>query len=78
MSEYGFWNQARQRPEALALVEPDGRESTAGELLARSNQLVHGLRARGLKPSDSIAVVLQNGRPMIELYLAAAQAGGDK
>jgi long-chain acyl-CoA synthetase len=75
MSEYGFWNQARQHPEAFALVEADGRRSSAVELLARANQLVHGLRACGLKPGDSVAVVLPNGRAMIELYLAAAQAG---
>ncbi len=34
-----------------------------------------GLRALGLKKGDSLATVLPNGAPMIELYLAAAQAG---
>jgi long-chain acyl-CoA synthetase len=47
----------------------------AGALLARANALVHGLRRRGLAPGDAIAVVLPNGAPMIELYLAATQAG---
>ena len=75
MSEYGFWNIAARHPERLALVEPDGREITAGELLARSNQLVHGLRALGMEPCDRLATVLPNGAAMIELYLAAAQAG---
>ena len=75
MSDYGFWNLAQKDPEHLALVEPDGRKVTAGELLAASNRLVHGLRALGLKQGDCIATVLPNGAAMIELYLAAAQAG---
>jgi long-chain acyl-CoA synthetase len=71
----GFWNLAREEPGALALVEPDGTEVTAGELLARSNRQVHGLRALGLQTGDSLAVLLPNGAPVIELYLAALQAG---
>jgi len=75
MADYGFWNLAQQDPAHVALVEPDGRRITAGQLLAASNRLVHGLRALGLKPGECIATVLPNGAPMIELYLAAAQGG---
>jgi long-chain acyl-CoA synthetase len=75
MSEFGFWNVAQRDPAHLALVEPDGTTWTAGQLLAASNQLVHGLRALGLQPGDCVAAVLPNGAPMIELYLAIAQAG---
>ncbi len=75
MSDYGFWNLAQQDPTHLALVEPDGREIRAGELLAASNQLVHGLRALGLQRGDCIATVLPNSAAMIEVYLAALQAG---
>jgi long-chain acyl-CoA synthetase len=75
MSEYGFWNLAQKEPAHLALVEPDGREWLAGELLAEANRLVHGLRARGLKQGDCIAACLPNGAAMITVYLAAAQAG---
>ncbi|MBI4518662.1 MAG: acyl-CoA synthetase [Deltaproteobacteria bacterium] len=75
MADLGFWNQAQANPERLALVEPNERKLTAGELLAACNRLVHGLRARGLKSGDCIATVLPNGAPMVELYLAAAQAG---
>ena len=75
MGELGFWSLAQEDPEYLALVEPDGTEIKAGELLARSNQLVHGLRQLGLKPGDAIATVLPNGAPVFELYLAALQAG---
>ncbi|HEX9237119.1 MAG TPA: AMP-binding protein, partial [Actinomycetota bacterium] len=59
----------------MALVEPDGTEHKSGELLAASNRLVHGLRARGFQQGDVVATLLPNGAPIIELYLAAAQAG---
>ena len=75
MADLGFWNFARRDPGALALVDPDGREWTRGELLAGCNQAVAGLRALGLKKGDSLATVLPNGAEMIELYLAATQAG---
>jgi long-chain acyl-CoA synthetase len=75
MSQLGFWNFAQKDPAALALVDPDGREWSRGELLAGCNRLVHGLRALGLAKGDCVAAVLPNGRPLIELYLAVAQAG---
>ena len=75
MADLGFWNFARRDPSQLALADPEGREWTRGELLARCNQLVHGLRALGLKKGDCVATVLPNGAPMIELYLAATHAG---
>ncbi len=75
-----FWAFAQANPDHLALVEPEdgpaaGREWKAGELLASCNQVVHGLRALGLTKGDCIAVVLPNGAPLIELYLAALQGG---
>jgi long-chain acyl-CoA synthetase len=75
MADLGFWNFARRDPTQLALVEPDGREWSRGELFAACNQVVHGLRALGLEKGDCVAAVLPNGAPMVELYLAVAQAG---
>jgi long-chain acyl-CoA synthetase len=75
MGDLGFWSLAQEDPGYLALVEPDGTEVKAGELLARANQLVHGLRRLGLQPGDAIATVLPNGAEVFELYLAALQAG---
>ena len=71
----GFWSIAAARPEHLALVDPDGHEVSAGELLASTNQLVHGLRAVGLEEGDAVAMLLPNGREVFELYLAVLQAG---
>jgi long-chain acyl-CoA synthetase len=71
----GFWNFAVADPKALALVTPEEKLVSRGELAAASNRLARGLRALGLQPGDSVAVVLENGQPFIELYLACFQAG---
>jgi long-chain acyl-CoA synthetase len=71
----GFWERARQDPDWVAVIEPDGTEHRAGDLLARVNQITHGLRALGLQPGDGIASVLPNGAAALEVYLAALQAG---
>ena len=75
MADHGFWNYAAKDPNQLALVEPDGREWTRGELVASCNRIVHGLRALGLGKGDVVAAVLPNDAAIIELYLAVAQAG---
>ncbi len=75
MGDFGFWALAHEDPGHLALVDPDGVEYTAGELLGRVNQVVHGLRGLNLKPGDVVATLLPNCVEMFELYLAALQAG---
>ena len=75
MGDLGFWALAQEDPDYLALVTPEGDEVKAGELLGRANQMVHALRARGFEVGDRIATLLPNGAEMIELYLAALQAG---
>jgi long-chain acyl-CoA synthetase len=75
VADLGFWRLAGADPDRLAVVDPDGREIAAGELLASSNRLVHGLRALGLQRGDVLATVLPNGAAMLELFLAATQAG---
>ena len=75
MGDLGFWALAHEDPDHLAVVSPDGTELSAGEVLARSNQVVHALRAKGVGVGDVVATVLPNGIEMVELYLAALQAG---
>jgi long-chain acyl-CoA synthetase len=70
-----FWNHAQAAPDHLALVEPDGTEHSAGALLAACNQVVHGLRSLGLQAGDTVAVVIANSAPILEVALAAGQAG---
>ena len=70
-----FWLVAQTDPAHTALVTPEGGEVSAGALLAACNQVVHGLRARGLGEGATVAVLLPNGPEMLEVYLAAMQAG---
>ncbi len=75
MADLGFWKLATDDPDHLALVEPGGRQHSAGELHASANQVVHGLRELGLGAGDTLAVVLENEAAMVEIMLAAGQAG---
>jgi long-chain acyl-CoA synthetase len=75
VGDLGFYALAQEDPGHLALVAPDGTETSAGDLLARVNQLVFGLRRFNLKAGDVVATLLPNCAEMFELYLAALQAG---
>jgi long-chain acyl-CoA synthetase len=75
MGTLGFWRLAQADPEWIAAVDPDGTEHRAGDLLTRSNRLVHGLRELGLQPGDGICGLVPNGVDGLVLYLAALQAG---
>ena len=70
-----FWIAAEQDPNRIALIEPDGRTLRAGELAAQVNRLVHGLRQRGLGDGSVIAALQPNGAPLVQVLLAAMQAG---
>ncbi|WP_026415777.1 acyl-CoA synthetase [Actinomadura oligospora] len=75
MGSLGFWRLAQADPEWVAAVDPDGTEHRAGDLLARANRLVHGLRGLGLEAGDGICGLVPNGVEGLVLYLAALQAG---
>lgn len=75
MSELGFWNFAQDEPGGLALVDPEGRAWTRGELLAEANRIAHGLRALGLERGDCVALVLPNCWEFIAIHLAVTQIG---
>ncbi|MBV9169935.1 MAG: acyl-CoA synthetase [Chloroflexi bacterium] len=75
MAFSNFWTLAADHPSRPAVIEPSGNAVSAGDLLARANRLVHGLRAIGLQPGEAIAAVLPNSAEAYELYLAMQQAG---
>jgi long-chain acyl-CoA synthetase len=75
MGDLGFWALAQEDPDYLALITPEGEEVRSGELLGHANQLVHALRAQGVATGDVVATLLPNFAEMIEVYLAALQAG---
>ena len=75
MSVNSFWTHAEANPDHQAIIEDDGATRSAGELLAASNQVAHGLRALGVKKGDTVAIVMANDSAMLEVALAAGQTG---
>jgi long-chain acyl-CoA synthetase len=71
----GFWRNATHQPDHVALIAPDGTQTTAGELVAAANRVSNGLRALGVSKGDTVAVVLPNTRAFLELYFGALQIG---
>jgi long-chain acyl-CoA synthetase len=71
----GFWAAAAADPERIAVIDPAGREWTAGEIAADANRLVHALRARGLTEGDPLATMLPNRAEVIVVLMALFQAG---
>jgi long-chain acyl-CoA synthetase len=75
MADHGFWNYAQRDPEKLALVTPDGRHWTRGELLALCNRIVAGLRGLGLERGDTVALDSPNCAEFFAVWLACTQSG---
>jgi acyl-CoA synthetase (AMP-forming)/AMP-acid ligase II len=67
---------AESAPDRVALVvEPGGAVRTYGELEARSNQVAHLLRRRGLQVGDAVAVLLENRAELFEVTVGAMRIG---
>ena len=73
--ELSFWKYAAEHRDEVAVVDPDGTETSFGALLDQANALVHGLRAMGLAPRDCVAFAAPNCAEVLALFMAAAQAG---
>jgi long-chain acyl-CoA synthetase len=74
-ADVGFWRRAESDPDWIAVVDPDGSEVAAGDLLASVNQITSGLQQAGLRAGDGIVALMPNGSAAFEVYLAALQAG---
>jgi long-chain acyl-CoA synthetase len=70
-----FWTYARAHPESVAIVDADERQISHADMLARVNQLSHGLRRLGLRRGESIAAMLPNSTEAMQVYLAMQQIG---
>ncbi|SDZ01734.1 malonyl-CoA/methylmalonyl-CoA synthetase [Geodermatophilus africanus] len=66
---------AKQRPDAPAVVDPDGRVTTYADLFAAASHLGHALHARGIRRGDRVAMWTDDSRPAIEAYVGCALAG---
>jgi fatty-acyl-CoA synthase len=70
-----FRERVRMQPAAPALVDAQGAVLTYSQLAGRVARLATGLRERGLKRGDRVAMWSENRTEYIELELAAAHLG---
>jgi long-chain acyl-CoA synthetase len=75
MADLGFWKLAQASPDRLALIDPQERQWSRGELFAEANRVAHGLRALGLEQGDCVALVMENCAEFFQINLAIAQIG---
>ncbi|MFI0977437.1 amino acid adenylation domain-containing protein [Streptomyces sp. NPDC021093] len=72
-----FEERAALVPDQVAVYAADGEDSlTYAELDARSNQVAHALRERGVRPDDRVAVLLERGPRMFVAVLGVLKSGG--
>ncbi len=57
------------------IVEPSGVRMTFGELESRSNAIAHLLRARGMQPGASVALLMENRAEFLTIAWAAQRTG---
>ncbi|BDU21544.1 hypothetical protein DYGSA30_30010 [Dyella sp. GSA-30] len=72
---HAFEAQARQHPEAIALV-CGARELSYDTLNRAANRLAHHLIAHGVQPDDRVALCVERGVDMVIGLLAILKAGG--
>src|SRR5206468_2355920 len=70
-----FEEQVRARPDSIALVFEE-QELTYGELNARSNQLAHYLRSKGVQQEMLVPVCIERSAELIIALLGILKAGG--
>ncbi|AHH96768.1 acyl-CoA synthetase [Kutzneria viridogrisea] len=75
MTAIGLWNIARDQPELAAVVDPNGATLSYRELAAAADRYGRGLQAMGLRPGDSLVVLLPNGADLLAVFFATLQTG---
>jgi natural product biosynthesis luciferase-like monooxygenase protein/amino acid adenylation domain-containing protein len=70
-----FEAQARERPDALAVVYQE-QTLTYAQLNAEANRLAHHLRALGVRPDRPVAICVERSPALLVGLLAILKAGG--
>ncbi|OXM60771.1 class I adenylate-forming enzyme family protein [Amycolatopsis vastitatis] len=70
-----FLSEAESRPGEVAVIDPDGRTTTFGELRRLALGVSTGLRAEGLEPGDGVLFAVRNSATAIGLFLGVLHAG---
>jgi long-chain acyl-CoA synthetase len=75
MASIGLWNIARELPDHLAVVDPDGTEVTYRQLADAADRYGRGFQTLGLRPGDCVVIMLPNGFDLTSVYFGAFQTG---
>lgn len=75
MSLHRVNTYAKRAPDALAVVDPEQRHWSRGELARTANRLSRALRGTGLSSGDVLAIVAPNCFEYLAVYLAGTQIG---
>jgi amino acid adenylation domain-containing protein len=70
-----FRERARERPDAIAVSAPGGREIQYGELASWARRLAQRLRLEGAVAGGRVGVCLDRSPEQVAAYLAVATAG---
>ncbi|HPY21106.1 MAG TPA: AMP-binding protein, partial [Polyangiaceae bacterium] len=70
-----FVQQAKRKPNTVALWSPDGTRMTFEELLAMAGRTQRALRDAGVKPGSSVLVVELPGPRLYAIVLAVFAMG---
>ncbi|MBW1781886.1 MAG: amino acid adenylation domain-containing protein, partial [Deltaproteobacteria bacterium] len=76
-----FEEQALNRPDAIALTEPDGKRGehkghSYRDLNQDANRLAHFLRKCGITPDTLVGILMERSRYLITAILGILKAGG--
>lgn len=75
MKPFGFRYFVNRSPDAVAVVDPSGREWTRGELLDLVDRTARALVDAGFAPGDVIAIIAPNCGELLAAHLAGVAAG---
>lgn len=70
-----FERQAKQSPQALAIIAPDGSSMTYAELDERADEVAAGLAAEGVGPGQRVAIMMRRGAPLMIALFGVLKAG---
>ena len=72
---YGFWDIAEDRPESVVVVDADGREWSAREMLLGCHRWANLMISKGMKSGDIVACALKDSAVFLQICLAALKSG---
>ena len=66
---------AKLQPDKPAVIDPDGKVTTFGQVNAAANKLTRLFRQHGLGKGDALAIVCSNRAEFIEVQAATLRSG---